>query len=89
MIAISFNNLKRASVKTIVPIIYTQFQPLRCQGIKSDALVAPFRIQKHTSHTHQIAPHKLFEYLAISQVWYNRFGSNYQRITVWLSSSYL
>ena len=39
-------------------------QPLRCQGIKSDALV---------TRAHQIAI-KIFEYLAISEVWYTDFA---------------
>ena len=37
----------------------------------------------------QIALYKIFEYLAISQVCYNRFYSNHQKITVWHSSSHL
>ena len=60
--------------------LYMYTQPQRCHGIKSDALVAPFI---------QIVPHKIFEYLTISQVWCNRLCSNHQRITVWFSSSYL
>ena len=46
-----------------------------------------YHFYQFTSTVHVVlachrASHKIFEYLAISQIWYNKFCSNYQRILV-------
>ena len=62
-------------------------QAQRCQGIKSDVWRRAF--QSSEARAGQIIRHKIFQYLAIIQVWCNKFCSNFQRIAIWYSFSYL
>ena len=74
--------LRTPMVRTITTI--GRFQTQRCQGpgqgIKSDPSGDVF--QSSEPRAGQMTRHKIFKYLAISQVCCNKFCSNFQRITI-------